>query len=313
MARLKSRMTDTAKGLKFAFCASAISGVSVFINKFAVASLGNPVLLPAVKNSLVGVLLIGLVVSSGRWREIKLLSKKQVVQLLTIGVVGGFMPFYLFFTGLAQIPAVNANLIHKTLVIWVAILAMPLLKEKVSKLTGLAVLLLFAGNLPLGGFNGFGYSSGELMIFGATLLWALETILVKKTLAGVSPDLIATSRMGVGSVLLIIFVAISSPASIGNIFSMSSAQWFWVALTAMFLFGYVSLWYRALKFASAVSVSAVLVSATLITTALSAIFVTHTLTLQAVIQSLAIILGSILIYWNLVSRQKSPRYSTDIA
>jgi len=306
-------MTDTARGLKFAFCAAVVSGVSVFINKFAVASLGNPVLLPAVKNSLVGILLIGLVIFSRKWREIKLLSKKQVVQLLIIGVVGGFLPFYLFFTGLAQIPAVNANLIHKTLVIWVAILAVPLLKEKVSKLTGLAVLLLFAGNLPLGGFTGFGYSSGELMVFGATLLWALETILVKKTLADLSPDLVATSRMGVGSLLLIIFVAISSPASVGDIFSMSSAQWFWIALTAMCLFGYVSLWYRALKFAPAVGVSAVLVSATLITTSLSAIFVTHTLSLQTVIQSLAIIIGSILTYWNLVNRQKSSNYSKGVA
>jgi len=306
-------MTDTTRGLKFAFCATVVSGVSVFVNKFAVASLGSPVLLPAVKNSLVGVLLLGLIVSSGKWREVKALSKKQVAQLLTIGVVGGFLPFYLFFTGLAQIPAVNANLIHKTLVIWVAILAVPLLKEKVSKLTGLAVLLLFAGNLPLGGFNGFGYSAGELMVFGATLLWALETILVKKTLADVNPDLVAASRMGTGSLLLTIFAAISSPASFGNIFSMSSAQWFWIILTAWFLFGYVSLWYRALKFASAVSVSAVLVSATLLTTALSAIFVTHTLSLQIVIQSLAIILGAILIYWNLVSRQKSSNYSKDIA
>lgn len=304
-------MTDTAKGLKFAFCAAILSGFSVFINKFAVASLGNPVLLPTTKNSLVSVLLVGLIVSSGKCHQLKSLTKKQIFQLLTIGVVGGFLPFYLFFTGLAQIPAVTANLIHKTLVIWVAILAVPLLKEKVSKLTGLAVLLLFAGNLPIGGFTGFSYSTGELMVFGATLLWALETILVKKTLAGVSPDLVATSRMGVGSLLLIGSVTISNPASVSDIFSMSSTQWLWIVLTAGFLFGYVSLWYHALKFAPAVSVSAVLVSATLITTALSAIFVTHTWNLQTIVQNLSIILGSALIYWSLVRHQKSSGYTSE--
>ncbi len=300
-------------GIKYAFLAAIVSGVSVFVNKFAVASLENPVLLPAVKNSLVGALLIGLVISSEKWRELRSLTKRQIAQLVVISAIGGFLPFYLFFMGLAQIPAINANLIHKTLVIWVAILAVPLLKEKVSKIAGLAVLLLFAGNLPLGGFKGFTYSAGEIMVFGATLLWALETVLVKKALAGVDPTLAAISRMGAGSLLLLASVAITNPASLGNIFSMSTNQWFWIILTTVFLFGYVNLWYRALKFAPAVSVSAVLVSATLITNILSAIFVTHTLSLQLVAQGLAIILGSALIFRDSTKQKEASPYSKDIA
>jgi len=66
--------------------------------------------------------------------------------LLLIGLVGGSIPFYLYFEGLSKISAINGAIIHKSLVIWVALLAIPFLKENMSKLQALAVFALFGSN-----------------------------------------------------------------------------------------------------------------------------------------------------------------------
>jgi len=238
-------------------------------------------------------------VASGQWQksraELKSLSKKQLFQLVSVAIIGGALPFYLFFTGLAQIPAVNAGIIHKSLVLWVAILAIPLLKEKVSKTLALAVLILFAGNLMIGGFNGFTLSKGEIMVFLATLLWAMETILAKEVLKAVNANVVATARMGLGSLILIFIAVITAPSDILKMVSLNSSQWFWISLTAVALFAYVSTWYRALKLAPAITVSAVLVLSTLITNLLSAIFITHAWNLTLTLQGFLIVFGVVFV------------------
>jgi drug/metabolite transporter (DMT)-like permease len=287
------------RGIYLALLTALISGVSIFINKFAVASFESPVMLPTIKNSLVGLFLLATLIASGQWQknwtELKSLNKKQALQLIGVAIIGGSLPFYLFFTGFSQIPAINASIIHKSLVLWVALLAIPLLKEKVTKNQALAVLLLFAGNLMIGGFKGLTFSKGEWIVFLATLLWATETILVKKVLKSLSADLVATARMGVGSLILILVTAVTSPSDITGITNLNSTQWFWVILTSITLFAYVSTWYRALRVAPAITVSAVLVSATLVTNILSAIFITHAWNFALTQQGSLIAVGLLLV------------------
>ena len=113
------------------------------------------------------------------------------------------------------------------------------------------------------------------MVLAATLLWAAETIIAKKVLARVDADIVAASRMGLGSLFLVGSALLSSPQSLLNVFSMTGSQWFWMILTVVFLLGYVTSWYRALKIAPAILVSTVLVLSTLATNFLSAVFITH--------------------------------------
>jgi drug/metabolite transporter (DMT)-like permease len=302
-------MPNRHKGIYLAFLTALISGFSIFINKFAVASFENPTMLPAIKNGLVGLLLLGTLTASGQWAknrtEVKSLTKKQLFQLIGIAIIGGALPFYLFFTGLAQIPAINAAIIQKSLVLWVAILAIPLLREKITKTQALAVLVLFAGNLMLGGFKGLTFSKGELMILFATLLWATETILAKKILRTVSPNVVATARMGLGSLILLSVLLITSHTDLTKIGSLNSTQWFWIVATSVTLFAYVSTWYRALKLAPAITVSAVLVSSTLITNILSALFITRAWTLVLTGQTILILTGVLLIEMSIKSQSHS--------
>lgn len=284
------------KGIYLAILAALISGISIFINKFAVASISSPLVFTTTKNLLVGILIISFIFISKKWHLINKLNQKDFAFLGLIGIIGGSIPFYLFFTGLSQIPAINAAILQKTLVLWVAILAIPLLKEKLSKLQILAVILLFLSNFIIGGFEGFQFSTGESMILLATVFWAVENILAKKILPRVDPDILILARMLFGGVILLTATLITTPAGFNQILQLSSAQWFWIILTAITLLGYTMSWYRALKFAPAITVTAILVVSTLVTNILSAIFITRAWNLLMGIQAVFILLGIGLLY-----------------
>ncbi|MBI3887978.1 DMT family transporter [Candidatus Microgenomates bacterium] len=273
------------KGIRFALIAAVISGFSIFINKLAVTGI-NPLTFTATKNFGVGLLIVSVLIFTRKISLIKSLSVNQIAKLIVIGVIGGSLPFYLFFTGLSQTSAVNAAIIQKTLVIWVAILAPVFLKEKISLFSVGAVALLFYANTMVGGFKKFSFSQGEIMIFVATVLWAIETVVAKKALREIDVDLVTASRMGFGSIILL--------TAAGGLHPLSLNQFYWVAITAVILFCYVSFWYRALKYSPAVSVTAVLVLSTLITNLLSAKIDVS----QMLIMSLAAGLLLLELYWS---------------
>jgi len=84
-----------------ALSTALISGFSNFIMKFGVTVVKDPIVFTALKNGLVGLFLIGIVLALKKWPEIKSLNRNQWLKLIAIGVVGGFIPFALFFTGLS--------------------------------------------------------------------------------------------------------------------------------------------------------------------------------------------------------------------
>jgi drug/metabolite transporter (DMT)-like permease len=297
------------KGIYLAFLTALISGVSNFINKIAVEVIKPPLVFTAEKNAIVGLLIVGILIATWKWEKIKNLTRKQIIYLVLIGIIGGSLPFYLFFTGLSQIPAINGALIHKTLVFWIALLAIPFLKERLSKLQLLGVLLLFASNFIIGGFVSLQRSQGELFVLLATILWAIENVLAKKILPSVDSDIVVSARMGLGSLILLTAAAITVPAALIQSLFMSQAQWFWLLISATLLFGYVLTWYRALKFAPAIAVASVLVSATLVTNVLSAIFVTHVWNIQLGVQAFLTVVGIVFLWLAAVKTKPNTKLS----
>lgn len=283
------------KGIAFALITSVISGVSIFLNKYAVDTVKPPLYFTSIKNLSVGFMLVCLLLVTRKWNLLRKISKKDWLRLALVGLIGGSLPFYLFFTGLSQVPAINGTLIHKTLVFWVALLAVPLLKERLTKIQIVAICLMFVGNLTIGGFKGFTRSNGEIMILVATLLWAVENIIAKKLLNRIDSSIIALFRMGFGSLILFTATVIKMPERLMSAGSLQPNQLFWIGLTAILLLGYVLSWYKALSLAPATTVTTVLVSSTLVTNVLSALFVTHTWNLELSLRSLAIVAGTILV------------------
>lgn len=256
-----------------ALAAAFISGTNNFLTKIAVTVIKDPIVFTTLKNSIVAVGLIGVLIALRKLPEIASLSRAQWMKLILIGAIGGSAPFALYFTGLTQTSALNASLIHKTLFIWVFLFAIPLLRERMTMLQWFGVAAIFAANLLIGGFSGFKYNAGELMILAATILWALENVIAKIALRDISSATVAASRMVFGSLLLSLLLAWQGKGV--AVASLTSVQWGWTLLTSALLAGYVLTWYASLARAPATYVATLLVPATLVTNMLAAIFITH--------------------------------------
>ena len=192
------------------------------------------------------------------------------MKLILIGLIGGSVPFYLYFTGLVSVPAINASIIHKSLIFWVAMIAIPVLKERLNLFHIIGIAFLFGGNFLIGGFKGFNMISGEFLILTATIFWAIENIVAKLTLKKVEPTIVAFARMGIGSLILLSIVILQSKLT--GIFLLDFSQWMIIGLTSFLLFSYVMTWYHALKYAPVITVASVLVGATLITNLMTVFF-----------------------------------------
>ncbi len=309
---VKRKFFQEKKGLYFALITSVISGISIFLNKFAVSEIKPPLYFTSFKNLIVSVLVLSMFLFMRKFKDLKKLNPKEIKYLFAIGIVGGSLPFYLYFEGLSRISSINGAIIHKTLVIWVALLAIPLLKEKISKLQILGVSMLFLSNLVVGGFSGFEYSYGEFLVLIATLLWGIENILAKKVLKSVDSDIVVLFRMGLGSLILTIFTLLTVPGVVAKTLSLNFQQIFWIVLTSLLLFLYVKNWYKALKYSSAIFVTSVLVSSTLITNILSAIFVTHSWNFSLSFQSIFILLGVLIFVLNEKNRSSKVILNTEL-
>ena len=276
-----------------ALTTATIFGTSNFLNKIAVTAVKDPIVFTTLKNAIVALFLVGVILGLKKWREIKSLNGGQFFKLLAIGIVGGSVPFALFFTGLTQTSAINASLIHKTLFIWVLLLGIPFLKERLTKWQWLGAAAIFGANLLVGGFKGFKYDAGELMILGATVLWAIENVVAKVALRDLSSSLVAGARMFIGSLILFSFVVWRGGAS--AVYTLNFEQWGWTMLTSILLLGYVLTWYAALKRAPATYVATLLVPATLVTNILSAVFATHAFSGRQAFSMALFLIGAILV------------------
>ena len=255
------------RGVALALGTAAISGLSVYVNAFGVKLVPDPVVYTTLKNAVAALLLVTLALAAGGAGELRALDGRRRGGLLVIATIGGSIPFILFFSGLAAATAPTAAFIHKTLFVWVALLAVPFLGERLGWLQVGALGVLLAGQALVAPPSGMAWGPGETMIAAATLLWAVEVIVAKRLLSGVSPSLLGASRLGLGLVGLVGFLVVTG--RLAGLAAVPAEAWVWVIATGGLLAGYVATWYRALRHARATTVTSLLVVAAVVTAALS--------------------------------------------
>lgn len=257
-------------GIGLAFAAACISGVSVFLNSFAVREFGDPILYTTAKNLVAAAIVIAVGVIGSRRSSMRLRlpgTTRERVGLIAVGVIGGGIAFALFFQGLAQTSSTSAAFLQKTLVVWVAVLAVVFLRERFNLVHVAAIALLVGGQAAAsGGIGPFALDGGELMVLAATLLWSIEIVIAKPLLRGLSPVTVAAGRLGIG-VAVLVAIALASGAA-AQLSGVTPAAWLWVAVTGAILTAYVVTWYFALSKAGAIDVTAVLVFGAVITAVL---------------------------------------------
>jgi drug/metabolite transporter (DMT)-like permease len=267
-------------GLVLAAGTALISGVSVFVNSYAVRAVPDAEVYTTAKNLVAAaVLLLAVTLWRAPWGARPRLAPPppetrrgiwgRRLGLAYVGVVGGGVAFLMFFSGLAQSSAQPAAFLHDTLVVWVALLAWPFLRERVSGWNLLAIGLLVVGEVALAGGTGqLSMGGGAGLVLGATLLWAVETVVAKRLLVSVSPGRVAVTRMGVGVGVLVAYLGVTG--SWGAFLTLGPRQWSWALLTGLLLAAYVGTWMGALARSRALDVTSLLVGSVLVTTVLSA-------------------------------------------
>lgn len=260
-------------GLLLALVTACISGVAVFLNSYGVKAFGDATTYTTAKNVVAALVLAAIVGTLSASRGGAVLTRPsrrgQWAGLAVVGVFGGAIAFTLFFEGLALASAVDAAFVQKTLLVWVALLAVPLLGERLGALQIGAIALLVIGQIGLAGGTTTIFGRGQAMVLAATLIWAGEVTIAKRLLAGLSSWTVGLTRMGVGSVVLVAWTLIRGDG--GGLTALTGAQWTWVLVTGVILAGYVSTWFAALSRAPAVDVTAVLVIGAVITALLAAV------------------------------------------
>lgn len=262
------------KGLLLALVTALISGVAVFFNGYGVrawSDVADATTYTTVKNLMaaviVGIVGVTLTRIGSRQRPSLPPSSGQRWMLAAIALIGGSVPFALFFEGLSRASSAEAAFIHKILVVWVAMIAFVFLRERIGWPHLVAIGLLVWGQLALsGGVGSLRLGPGEIMVLVATILWSLEIVVAKRLLPTVSYATIADARMIGGAVVLVAW-GLARGAEI-DWSAITGAHVVWVAVAAFFLSGYVLTWLKALALAPAVDVTAVLVAGALVTAVL---------------------------------------------
>jgi len=151
--------------------------------------------------------------------------------------------------------------------VWVVLLAVPFLGERLGGFPIAALGVLLVGQALAAPPTGVTWGAGETMILAATLLWAVEVVIARRLLVDDVPSpVLGAARLGIGMVVLVGFLAVTGRLSI--VAGLNATQWAWGLGTGALLAAYVGTWLAALRRAPASVVASVLVLGAPITAAL---------------------------------------------
>jgi drug/metabolite transporter (DMT)-like permease len=219
------------------------------------------------KNAMVGAALLAIVAPQLAGVRPSAVTSRRVAGLVALGVIGGSVPFAMFFAGLKQADAGSAAFIQKTLFVWVGVFAFVVLRERIGIGQLGAIGLLLLSQLILGAKGVPVLGPAATLILGATLFWSVEVVIAKLVLPDLGALSAATGRMAIGGTLLIGYVVVTGRG--GNLAHLGASQWGWLAVTGVLLLTYVLSWYGALRRAPATAVTCLLTIGAPITAALS--------------------------------------------
>ncbi len=278
-------------GLVLVLATVLVSGVSNFVNFRAVQGTDVDAWI-AVRNAVVALLLVPMafLVGSGSWPR---LGRRAWIRLMAIGLVGGAIPFLLYFRGFqmaaAEGGAAAASFGYRSLFLMASVLAVVFLRERIPRRFLLGAVALLAGNALLLSLSGPVWTDGTAFVLAATALWAVEYTLSKRALRDLPSGAVALGRMGFGAVFLLAYVAVTGHGS--SLAAFSGADWMTIVLSALLLFAFVGTWYAGLKTVDLSVASALLVLAFPITWALGVLASGDAVTLEAAAGAALVLVG----------------------
>jgi drug/metabolite transporter (DMT)-like permease len=290
-------------GLLLVLATAIISGVSTFVNAYAVHGTSSDAFV-TVRNLAVAGMILPLAVIARRALS-RPLRGVDWARLTVIGFVGGAVPFLLFFHGLALATAagggLTASFLYRTLFLMATVFGVVFLKERFHPRVAIAAGLVLGGNYVLLSLVTPIWTDGTLFVLAATVLWAVEYTISKRTLRDLPSGIVAMGRMGIGAGFLVGYLALTS--DLGAVGGFSTGQWTWVLISAVLLAAFVGTWYAGLQRVDLGVATSVLVLGFPVTWLLSVLVAGSSFTLLQAAGAAAVVVGVVLVVGLTLLRQ----------
>jgi drug/metabolite transporter (DMT)-like permease len=130
-------------------------------------------------------------------KKLLAVPRSQLAPMLTIGLCNGVIGPLLWFTGLGHTTATNATLLGNTEMMFLALLAILILKEQwtTRHLISFSVMILGMVIISLEGFtHGISIGSGDILLILGSLCFGFGSILFRKFLHGTDPEVTVLVR-----------------------------------------------------------------------------------------------------------------------
>jgi len=288
------KTTHSTKGILLVLATAIISGVAIFIN--AMFMIGTaPSVYTFQKNILAATAIMLIILIGARYakdknfNQLKSLTRKDWRNLGIIGLIGGSIPFLLFFNGLAMIQGTTGAAIHKSMFIFVAIFAFFFLKEKPTKWIVPIALIIFTGNYLIVNPDLTTASLGHILILIATIFWAAENTFSKHVVKKISGTTIAFGRMFFGSIFILLYLA--ATGQVGSVTLIGAEQWLQLGIAVLFLVGYLLTWYNGIKHIPISLATSILLIGAPVTTLLNYLFLNQGVTVYQIAGSSLVLFG----------------------
>jgi drug/metabolite transporter (DMT)-like permease len=181
-------------------------------------------------------------------------------------LVGGSVPYVLFFEGLRQTtPATGAVLNHLQFAV-VALLAVPLLRERVTPAMWLGLAALLAGALAGTDVGALRWNGGAARVAASTVLFGAGFVLARHLLRDLSTSTVMAAKMTAGSAALVAYCA--ATGRLGAVAHLSGAEWGFVLVTGAILLLFTAATLIALRHVQVTAVAAIGMAAPAVTLAL---------------------------------------------
>lgn len=142
---------------------------------------------------------------TGRWPTIRALSGRDWLRLGALGLLNPFLYYLVLFEAYARLPAQIAQPLNYTWAITLTLLAIPVLRQRMSWRMGVGMLVSYCGVAVLlsrGGIDGFAEVSGVgvVLALGSTLIWATYWLATVRTRD--DPLVMMTASFAIGAVAI---------------------------------------------------------------------------------------------------------------
>lgn len=298
-------MKKETLGTLLALATAVFSGVAIPANKVFIVDV-DPAVFTAVRSVVIGVIFFLLIqFSSGKasgkpnggTRKGFAVSWKY---LASIAVIGGAFAFLLFFSGLKLTTAGRAAFLHKTLPLYVALLAFVFLRERITRKYLIAIMLMFIGTIGI-------YSAsinpaelwsnpqlGDLLVISAAFLWGVENVIAKRAMArGEASFVVSFARMFFGGLILMGVVVLTGRT--GALLSLTAQNMVSIGVSTALLFAYVFAYYWSLKLINVSKAAVLLLLAPVVSLVLGTAFLGEPAPLQQLAGSAVILVGACLV------------------